>query len=92
MKYKNKGWRKGNSHFTSSHRFSRDIYKWGRGVGGGGGGFVVTISHNVPNNIARMFEQRKLTEVCKSFCELNFITLSNKCIRNCVSFFACVSR
>ena len=39
-------------------------------------------SNNVPNNIARMFELRKRTDVGESFCELELYILSNKCVNN----------
>ena len=39
-----------------------------------GGGLVITVSHNVPNNIAGTYELRKLTDVGESFCELNFVS------------------
>ena len=36
-------------------------------------GGLITISHNVSNNITRMLKLKKLTGVRESFCELNFI-------------------
>ena len=35
------------------------------------------------------FERRKPTDVSESFCELNFVILSNKCTRNCVNNVKC---
>ena len=36
------------------------------------GGLIITVSHNVPNNISKMLKLKKLTGVRKSFRELNF--------------------
>ena len=40
-----------------------------------GGDLVITVLHNVPNDIAGMFELRKLTDVGESFCELEVYIL-----------------
>ena len=47
--------------------------------GRGGRSLVLMVSHNVPNNICRMTELKKLTGVSESFCELNFYILCIKC-------------
>ena len=41
----------------------------------GGGGLIITVSHNVLNNIAGTSELKKLTSVSKSFCELTLFFL-----------------
>ena len=52
--------------------------KWrqtGEEVGVGcGGGLIMTVPHNVPNNIADTSKLKMLTDVGESFCELNFIS------------------
>ena len=42
--------------------------------GGGGGGLVITVLHNIPNNIGGTSELKKLTGVVKAFVTLNFIS------------------
>ena len=40
-------------------------------------GLVITVSHNVPNDIAGMLELKKLAGVSESFCELNICELNS---------------